>query len=149
MLRQDKVEPWAVRPAPSKRLDKEIREAVLQYGWDSYEEGDTDDPLLRIVLLCRARSRDWSGVLKKAIARSDMENYNERLTRHLVGDTASAQHTRDEMYKEMASRLVDPMTLQPVDITGMGPLTLAREVADGNIQLDYVVSNDAAFRERI
>ncbi len=150
-------EPGMKRPIPSKRLNRDIRETVFQYDWDnggpgSYIDsgnGNIDDPLLRAVLLCRARSADWSGVLKKAIASSDWKRYHQRLSRHLCSDTPSAQRDRDELYREMTSRLIDPGTLQPVDITSMGSITLAREVADGNIQIEYAVSNDAASRERI
>jgi len=134
------------KPIPSKRLDQDIREAVARYGWNG--QVTNDDPLLRIVLLCRARSDDWSHVLKKVLARVDLEEHHEKVTRHLVGDSPSAVKTRDGLYEEMASRLIDPSTFEPVDIAGMGPITLAREVADGHIQLEYIPATDDA-RERI
>jgi len=150
-------EPGTKRLIPSQRLDRDIRETVSQYDWDNggpdnYVDsgsGNVDDSLLRAVLLCRARSADWSEVLRKAIASSDWKCHHQRLNRHLFSDASSAQQDRDELYREMTSRLTDPRTLQPVDITEMGPIVLAREVANGNIQIEYAVSSDVASRERL
>ncbi len=155
-----------VKPIPSKRLDKQIREAVLQHGWDRHGISDLydpdkeealpagyapDDPLLRIVLLCRARSPEWYKVLKKAITHADLKHhYHERRPRYLLADTPEAERTRQELYQEMASQLIDPLTMKPADTIGMSNRTFAREVADGNIQLEYSYSTKIdASRERI
>lgn len=156
------VEPGTAKPIPSKRLDKDIREAVLQYEWDRYGIADLynpdqeeptalayepNDQLARIVLLCRARSTDWPKILKRAITHRDLKQHHERPHRFLVADTPEAARTRDELYRDMISRLIDPLTTRPVDIIGMSNRTFAREVADGNIQIEYSYSsNGDAFR---
>jgi hypothetical protein len=153
------------KPIPSRRLDKQIRQAVLQYNWDGYGIGDLydpdkeetvpashvlDDPLLRIVLLCRARSPEWPKVLKKALTHADLQHYHQRRPRHIVANTPDAKQTRQGLYQEMASRLINPVTMQPVDLIGMSNRLFAREVADGAIQLRYVeVTRTAAFPEEL
>ena len=141
-----------VRSIPSKRLNQQIRQAAFQYDWDHYAIGDLydpekeepalasyepDDQLLRIVLLCRARSVEWQKVLKKAITYADLKLHHHRRPRYIVSEAPGAIQTQDELYGEMASRLIDPLTMEPVDISEMSNRKIAREVADGNIQLEY------------
>lgn len=165
MQRSAVIRPETVEPIPSKRLDKQIRQAVLQYNWDGCSISDLydpdeeeavsashtpDDPLLRIILLCRARSPEWSKVLKKALTHADLQHYHERHPRHIVADTPDAEQTRQELYQEMTSRLINPATMQPVDVAGINNRLFAREVADGAIQISYVeVTRTAAFPEEL
>ncbi|HET7060073.1 MAG TPA: hypothetical protein VFH99_02005 [Candidatus Saccharimonadales bacterium] len=146
------TEPGTVKSIPSKRLDQQIRAAVLQYDWDSHPIGDlydpdeekpmpesyaSDDQLLRIILLCRARSPDWQKPLQKAITHADLARYRARRPRHIVAETPQAGQIRNELYQEMASRLIDPLTFKPIYINGMGIRKFSREVADGNIVVEY------------
>lgn len=165
MQRLEVIRPETVQPIPSKRLDKQIREAVLQYNWDGYGIGDlydpdkeeaistslvAGDPLLRIILLCRARSPEWTKVLKKAVTHADLQHYHERRPRHIVAETPEGEQTRQGLYQEMASRLINPTNMQPVDFTSMSDRLLAREVADGAIQIRYIeVTRTAAFPEEL
>lgn len=160
------IRPETVQPIPSRRLDRQIREAVLQYNWDRYGIGDlydpdkeeavsasnvSDDPLLRIILLCRARSPEWSKVLKKALTHADLQHYHGRCPRHIVADTPRAKQTRQGLYQEMISRLISPDTMQPVDVASMSNRLLAKEVADGAIQINYIEATrtTAAFPEEL
>jgi hypothetical protein len=143
----------AAKPIPSKRLDRQIHEAALQYNWDDSALSDLydsekekiresdphyDDPLLRMVLLCRARSPDWERFFKKAITYADFQRYHQRRSRFIISEGPAATETRNGLYAEMISRLIDPLTMEPFDPIGVSNRRFAREVADGLIQISYI-----------
>lgn len=153
MRQFESIWPETSREDPHVYLDQEIHRAALQYDWDDMGIADLydpekgrpihravtrhDEPLTRMVLLCRARSRDWESVLAQAVDQADREKFGQQRCHFIFSDTTAAQLTRDELYEDMAASLIDSYTLSPVDITAYQDAELAQRVADGHIQIEY------------
>jgi hypothetical protein len=156
--RSSKAEQASIQGRPKDHLDKQIHEAAVQLVGSNPAE---EQPLLRFVLLCTARSQfenegvvgidpelQWVQVAKDAFvtAAEDKEGYLP--LSHTLSESPSGKEAQRELYDKTITNLIVVNTDKSPN-THWG-IDFATQVADGAIQIRYIeVTRTASFPEEL